>query len=324
MLKKGFIFILLSSFLLSIAMAGCGKTANEKSEGQAQKDIKYTIGIALASATNPLYVTMNKGITQEAEKLNLKLKTVIANEDQSRQVNGIQDLITSKVNAIIVSPITTEGSIVAYEAAQKAGIPVVSVARSIKRQDLESAYVGMDIVDDGRRIAKWLVDKLGGKGNVAMLKGVAGASFTMDLEKGFKEIMSQYPEIKIVAEYNSAITKEEGLKLAENILTANPKLNAIYAANDELALGAVQAAETAGRLNDILITGYNGVPAAIEAIKAGKLEMTISLRPFGWGQLAVDTVYDILEGKEVPEVVFNQTKIVDIDNVKNINPDEIK
>jgi len=324
MFKKWLVFILLSAFILSIVIAGCGETVNKKKEVQAEKDSDYTIGIALASATNPMYVTMNEGITQEAEKINLKVRTVIANEDQSRQVNGMQDLITSEVNAIIVSPITTEGSIVAYEAAKKAGIPVVSVARSIKRQDLETAYVGMDIVEDGRRIARWLVDKLGGKGNIAMLKGVAGASFTMDLEKGFKEVMSQHPDIKIVAEYNSAITKEEGLKIGENILTANPTLNAIYAANDELALGAVQAVETAGRLNDILITGYNGVPAAIDAIKTGKLEMTISLRPFGWGQLAVNTVYDILAGKEVPKVVFNTTKIVDIDNVNSINPDEIK
>lgn len=284
----------------------------------AQGGGPYTIGLSLASATNPFYVGMQKGIEAKAAELGVTVRVVVANEDQSLQVNGVQDLVTQQVDAILISPISVEGSIAAYEAAKSAGIPIISLARTIKNPDLEATYVGMDIVQDGRNTGEWIATKLGGKGTVAMLKGPAGASFAMDLEKGVKEALAKYPDIKIVAEVNSPLTKEDGLKNTENILTANPDLGAIYCANDEIALGAVQAAESAGRLDKLAITGYNGVPPAIESIKAGKLAMTTALKAGSWGALALQTAVDILNGKSVGAQVANETKIVDQANVASL------
>lgn len=322
-------FSLLIVFVLVTLLSGCGsnpmQSAQPSEQAGGNSKSTFTIGVALASDTNPLYVGMMKGIEAKAKVLGVNIRSVIANEDQTRQVNAVQDLITSKVDAILISPISEQGALVAYESAKKAGIPIISVARSIKRPDLEASYVGMDIVQDGRNIGEWLVKKLNSKGNVAMLKGPAGASFAMDMEKGFKEVLGKYPEIKIVGEVNSEITKEQGLKNTDIFLTANPsKLDAIYSASDELALGAVQAADAAGRLKGIVITGYNGGPTAIDSIKERKLGMTIALRSQGWGQLALQTVVDILNSKSVAKQVMNTTKIVDQDNVGKIIPEEIK
>ncbi len=330
--KKILGLALLMMFLFTTLMIGCSssptpgeKTSENKTSGDTKSKTKtFTVGVVLASSTNPLYVSMNKGIQDKAKELGVNIRSVIADEDQTRQNNGIQDLITAKVDALLVSPITLEGAIPAYESAKEAGIPVISIARTLKRQDIETTYVGMDIVQDGRNIGEWLAKKLNGKGKVAMLKGVAGASFTMDLEKGFKEAIAKYPEIKIVGEVNSAITKEQGLKNTENFLTANPQLDAIYAANDELALGSLQAVETAGRLNKILITGYNGTPPGLAAVKGGKMTVTTVLRPYGWGQLGIQTVFDVLNGKTAPNPVAHETKLVDQEILKNINPDELK
>jgi len=123
---------------------------------------------------------------------------------------------------------------------------------------------------------------------------------------------------------NSAITKEQGLNNTENFLTANPELDAIYAANDELALGAIQAVEAAGRLDEIIITGYGGTPPGLESVKEGKITATTSLRPYGWGILGIQTVFDVLNGKTVPNPVDHKTKIVDQEILKNTNPDELK
>lgn len=326
------ILLLLVVFLMTL-MVGCSsdktsgdtKTSETKTSGENTTEKKtFTVGVALASSTNPLYVSMYKGIEAKAKELGLNIRSVIADEDQTRQSNGIQDLITAKVDALLVSPISVEGAIPAYELAKEAGIPVISIARTMHRKDLETTFVGMDLVRDGRNTGEWLAKKLNGRGKIAMLKGVSGASFTMDLEKGFKEAIAKYPDIKIVGEVNSAITKEQGLKNTENFLTANPELDAIYAANDELALGAVQAVEAAGRLNKIVVTGYGGTPPGLASIREGKMTATTTNRPYGWGVLGIQTVFDVLNGKTVPFPVDHATKIVDQEILKNTNPDELK
>ena len=146
----------------------------------------------------------------------------------------------------------------------------------------------------------------------------------MDLEKGFKEVLAKYPEIEIVGEVNSAITKEQGLKNTENFLTANPQLDAVYSANDELALGAVQAVEAVNRLKTTIVTGYGGTPPGLASIKDGKISATTSLRPVGWGILAIQTVQDALDGKKIPYPVNHPTRVVEQKTINEINPEDLK
>ncbi len=317
------VIILLILFMLTTLFSGCGQSqpvSNNKLEKKT-----FSVGVVLSSSANPLYVSLKQGIETKGQELGLKTRVIfVENNDQLRQSNAIQDLIMAKVDALLVSPVTVEGAVPSYEAAKKAGIPIISIARTIKRPDLETTYVGINQIEDGRKIGEWLAKRLNGKGKVAMLKGVAGASYAMDLEKGFKETIAKYPDIKIVAEVNSNSTKEEGLKRTENVLTANPELDAIYAVNDEMALGAVQATEAAGRLNKIIITGYGGTPPGLASVKEGKMAATVASRPYGWGVLGIQTIYDVLNGKTVPNLIDYPSKLVDQQTLKDTNPDDLK
>lgn len=286
-------------------------------------DEPVVIGVALASSTNPLYVAMEKGIRARAAELGVEVRFVVPDEDQVRQVDGINDLITQRVDAIIASPITVEGSIVAYEEANKAGIPMLSIARNLNRDDLEWAMIGQDWEEAGRAIGRWLADRLGGQGTIGMLRGPAGASFAEDMARGFKEVMAGYPGIQIVAELHSPLTREQGLHLAENILTANPDVSAIYATNDELALGAVQAAEEFDRLGELVITGFNGTPPAVAAVREGQMHMTTALKPETWGRLGLETAVKVARERQKLGLVQIETVVVDDANVHSLTAEDL-
>lgn len=308
------IFIMLTTTFLS----GCD-------EPQKADKKTLSVGVVLSSSTNPLYVSMKEGVEQKGKELGIETKVYyVENNDQLRQNNAIQDLITSRSDALLVAPVTMEGAIPSYEAAKNAGIPILSIARTIKRPDLETTFIGINQVDDGREIGEWMAKRLNGKGKIAMLKGVSGASYAMDLEKGFKESIAKYPDIKIISDVNSNSTKEEGLKRTENILTANTELDGIYAVNDEMALGAIQAADSARRLNKIVITGYGGTPPALQAIKEGKMAATVALRPVGWGRLGIQTVYDVLNGKNVSTQLKFKPLLVDQKILQKTSPEDLK
>jgi len=285
----------------------------------AQK--KPVIGVSLASSTNPFYVAMEKGMSARAQELGVTLRLVRAEEDQVKQLDGVLDLVQSKVDMILISPISTAGAMPAYEAARSAKIPVLSVARSVDPK-YHIAFVGSDWTKQGERIGEWLGERLRSGGKVAMLLGPAGASVSIEMENGFKKIVGKHAAIRIVAAHHSALTKADGLKLTEDILTAAPDIQAIYAMNDELALGAVQAVK-AGKTR-VLITGFNGVPPAIAAIKSGDLGMTIALKPMTWGKLAVQAAVEHMKGKSLPRIVDIETVLVDQSNVAKLTTEDLQ
>ena len=282
---------------------------------------KLVIGVSLASSTNPFYVAMEKGMLEKAQELGVTLRLVRAEEDQVKQLDGVMDLIQSRVDVILISPITAAGAAPAYEAARSARIPVLSVARSVDAK-YHVAFVGTDWTKQGERIGEWLAGKLRSGGKVGMLLGPAGASVSIDMENGFRRGVGKHGGIRIVAAHHSALTKADGLKLAEDILIAVPDVQAIYAMNDELALGAVQAVKAAKRR--VVITGFNGVPPAIAAVKAGDLGMTIALKPMTWGKLAVQAAVGHANGKSLPRIVEIETVLVDQSNVARLTPQDLQ
>ncbi|MBI4525186.1 MAG: ABC transporter substrate-binding protein [Deltaproteobacteria bacterium] len=289
------------------------------SSAVAQK--KPVIGVSLASSTNPFYVAMEKGMVAKAQELGVTLRLVRAEEDQVKQLDGLLDLVQAKVDIILISPISSAGGTAAYEAARAAKIPVLSVARSVDPK-YHVAFVGSDWIKQGERIGEWLAGKLRSGGKVGMLLGPAGASVSIDMENGFKKVVGKRSGIRIVAGHHSALTKADGLKLAEDMLTAVPDLHAVYAMNDELALGAVQAVKTAKKR--VIVTGFNGVPPAVAAVKAGDLAMTIALKPMTWGKLAVQAAVDHVKGKSLPRIVEIETVLVDQSNVAKLTPQDLQ
>jgi ABC-type sugar transport system substrate-binding protein len=190
----------------------------------------------------------------------------------------------------------------------------VSVARGSTSPN-QTLHVAMDETQIGRDIAEWTAIAIGGEGKVAMLLGPSGVPTFRNLGDGYAQVMAKYPKIQIVFRADGPLTRERGVKQAEDTLVANPDLKAIYAANDDVALGAMQAVLAADRSGKTIVTGMNGVPPALRAVKDGKLAMTVELNPVLWGRLGVDVLASYLKGEKVEPRVFIKHVIIDQTNI---------
>ena len=280
---------------------------------------KITIGVSLAQDDNPFYIAMLKGIRARAQELGWDVVSVSANEDKLKQINGVQDLVARGVKGILISPIDSVGVNAAYDAAAAAKIPIVSVARGSASPN-QTIHVAMDEKQIGRDIAEWTAKRLGGKGQVAMLLGPSGAPTFKNLADGYTEVMAKYPDIKIVFRSDGPLTRERGVKQAEDALVANPDLAAIYTANDDVALGATQGVLAANRKGKTIVTGMNGVPPALRAVKDDNMAMTVELNPVEWGRLGVDVLATYLKGDKVDPRVFIKHQLIDSSNVDSKLP----
>jgi ribose transport system substrate-binding protein len=275
---------------------------------------KTTIGVSLAQDDNPFYIAMLRGIRARTAELGWDVATVSANEDKLKQINGVQDLVARGVKGILISPIDAVGVNAAYDAAAAAKIPIVSIARGSTSPN-QTIHVAMDEKQIGRDIAEWTAKQLNGKGKVAMLMGPSGAPTFRNLGDGYAEVMAKHPGIQIVVKHDGPLTRERGVKQTEDALVAHPDLAAIYTANDDVALGAMQAVNAAGRKGKTLVTGMNGVPPALRAVKEQGLAMTVELNPVLWGRLGVDVLATFLKGDKVEPRVFIKHVIIDSSNI---------
>ena len=293
---------LLAAVLLSAALVPAPASAQDK----------ITIGVSLAQDDNPFYIAMLRGIRARAQELGWEVATVSANEDKVKQINGVQDLVARGVKGILISPIDAVGVNAAYDAAKAGNVPIVSVARGSTSPN-QTLHVAMDEKQIGRDIAEWTAKTIGGEGKVAMLLGPSGAPTFRNLGDGYAEVMAKHPKIQIVSKSDGPLTRERGVKQTEDALVANPDLKAIYTANDDVALGAMQAVLAANKT--ALVTGMNGVPPALRAVKDGKMAMTIELNPVLWGRLGVDVLAQYLKGDKVEPRVFIKHVIIDKTNI---------
>ena len=300
--------------LFSLAALAAALLLRRRALAPASAQQKTTIGVSLAQDDNPFYIAMLRGIRARAQELGWDVATVSANEDKLKQINGVQDLIARGVKGILISPIDAVGVNAAYDAAAAAKIPIVSVARGSASPN-QTIHVAMDEKQIGRDIAEWTAQKLGGKGKVALLMGPSGAPTFKNLGDGYSEVMAKYPGIQIVFRSDGPLTRERGVKQAEDVLVANPDLAAIYTANDDVALGAMQAVNAANRKGKTLVTGMNGVPPALRAVKEENLAMTVELNPVEWGRLGVDVLATYLKGDKVEPRVFIKHVIIDSANI---------
>lgn len=275
---------------------------------------KTTIGVSLPQDDNPFYIGMLRGIRARAAELGWEVVSVSSQEDKARQINGVQDLIARGVKGILISPIDATGVNAAYDAAAAAKVPIISVARGSTSPN-QTLHVAMDEKQVGRDIGAWIARRIGGKGKVALVAGPPGAPTFKNLTDGIKESFAQAKGIQVVFEQYGALTRERGLKLAEDALTANPDLAAIYAANDDVALGASQAVVAAGKKGSVFVTGMNGIPPAMRAVKEGSLGLTVELNPVIWGRLGVDVLAEHLKGKRHEQRVFIKHVLIDAKNI---------
>ncbi len=303
--------------ILSIALffVGCArKSANQSSDG------KKVIGFSQMENNGPWRIAETKSMRDEAGKRGDKYELAVtdAQAQTSKQVSDVEDLIARRVNAIFLAPREFEGLAPALQAAKAAKIPVFLIDREAagKVGDDYVTFIGSNFIQQGERVGEWLAKQTNGKAGIVELQGTAGSSVANDRSKGFMNIISKNPDMKILASQPANFTRAEGQKVMENLIQAHNKaITAVYTHNDEMALGAIQALKAAGMNpgKDVLVVSIDGQKSALEAIIAGDMNITVESNP-RFGPVAFETYEKFLRGEQLPSKITLEDKFYDANN----------
>jgi len=263
---------------------------------------ELTLGLSISTLDNPFFVTLKEGAEGAASKVQVKLVTVDCENDSAKEASNLEDLIAKKVDALLINPTDAEAVVPSIEKANAAGIPVFTVDRAAAGGEIVS-HIASDNVAGGKMAGEELAKLLGGKGKVVELEGITGTSSARERGQGFNEVMAGYPDIEIVARQTADYDRAKGLTVFENILAAQPEIDGVFAHNDQMILGAIEAAEAAGRLEEIKFVGFDAIDDAVAAVKAGKLAATIAQQPAEMGRLSVEFAAKYLRGEAVEKYV---------------------
>ena len=268
-------------------------------QGPKEED-RIVIGLAVPSLSHPFFIYLTKNVMDEAQKLGIEVIASDAGDVAARQMSIIEDFIIKGVDGVLMSPIGADALVPAVEALNKAKVPVATVDRRVNGGDV-LVHVGADNVEGGRVAARYLIEKLGGQGNVIELEGTPGASPAIDRKKGFEEELAG-SNIKILACQTAEFQRAKGQSVMENLLQAHGVFQGLYGANDEMILGAIEAMEAHGiDASKVVTIGYDAIPDALEYISQGKLNATIEQFPGEQARTALRFLVDnIREGKNPP------------------------
>lgn len=261
-----------------------------------------TIGFAISTLDNPFFVDLKDGAEAKAAELGVNIRVVDAGDDPARQLSGIEDLIAREVDLILVNPTDSAAVVPAILAANRAGIPVITVDRSADSGDVV-AYIASDNVLGGNMAGEFIAELLGGEGKVVELEGIPGTNAARERGQGFGEAIAEHPGIVIVARQEAGFDRARGLTVMENILQAQPEIDAVFAHNDEMALGALIAIQSAGRADKIVVVGFDATDDAVQAVQDGRMLATVAQQPRLIGALGVEVALKVLQGEQVDEFV---------------------
>ncbi len=295
------------SLALALSMTACNRGGDEGSEGSASATL------AVSTLNNPFFVELRDGAEKAAEAAGIELDVVDAQNDSSTQTNQLATAATSGTDAVIINPVDSDAAAASVSPLVDADIPVVAVDRAVNGAEVQS-LVSSDNVAGGRQAADELATAMGEEGKVIVLQGVAGTSASRDRGAGFKEGIKAYPNITVVAMQTANFDRAEALNVATNLLQANADVTGIFAENDEMALGAIQAlGDRAG--DDVSVVGFDGTEEGLAAIQDGTLTATIAQQPAELGKQAVEVLQQLLDGETVEETIPVPVTTVNADNV---------
>jgi ribose transport system substrate-binding protein len=277
------------------SLHGSDTLASSPSRGGA------TIGLSISTLDNPYFVALRDGARAEARARSMRLITVDAQNDAARQISNVEDLIQRKVSVILLNPTDSDAVASVVKEADAAGIRVISLDRAVNGATV-SVQVASNNVGGGEMAANFLLNKLGGKGNLVELVGIPGSSAARERGKGFDEVIRAHPGVTLVAEQPANFDRAQGLVVMENILQRDRNIQGVFAQNDEMALGAATALDEAG-LRHVAIVGFDATPDGVAAVRGGELSATIQQKPDLIGKLGVDAAEQLLEGKSVPATI---------------------
>lgn len=292
--------------LTMVLMAACSTEQPGSTSETETKDGDYEIGLSISTLNNPFFVALKEGAEEQANEMDATLTVADAQNDAAKQVNDVEDMIQKGMDLILINPTDSEAVGAAVQAANDAGIPVITVDRNAETGEVV-AHVASDNVAGGKLAGDYMVELVGEGQKVVELEGIPGASATRDRGQGFNEAIDG--KLEVVAKQSANFDRAEGLTVMENILQDNKDIAAVFAHNDEMALGAVQALEAAG-MSDVKVIGFDATDDAVKAVEDGTMAATVAQKPAEIGKLGVEAAINHLKGETVEENIPVELELI--------------
>ncbi len=305
-------FFVAASVMLAVVFGACGGGC----ERTRSADGQLVIGLTVPSLTHPFFIYLRDNVMAEAEQLGVVVITADAEDVAAKQMSIVEDFIARGVDGVLISPIGADALVPAVEALNRANIPVATVDRQVKGGQV-LVHVGADNVEGGRVAARYIAQQLSDGGKVIELEGTPGASPAIDRKKGFHEVLDA-TGIECVASQTANFQRAQGQAVMENLLQVHQDFQAVYAANDEMMLGAIEALEAnnidAAR---VVTVGYDAIPDALDYIRAGRLDATVEQFPGRQARTALRLLVDHLRTGARPQApeVYIQPVVINVDNL---------
>ncbi|WP_282175798.1 ribose ABC transporter substrate-binding protein RbsB [Vibrio nereis] len=265
-----------------------------------------TMAIVLSTLNNPFFVTMKDGAEAKAKELGYDLIVLDSQNDPSKELSNVEDLTVRGVKAILINPTDSDAVSNAIRMANRSNIPVLTLDRGASRGDVVS-HIASDNVAGGEMAGRFIMEKVGEKAKVIQLEGIAGTSAARERGEGFMKSVES-SDMELLASQPADFDRTKGLNVMENLLAANPDVQAVFAQNDEMALGALRAVQASGK--DVTIVGFDGTDDGIAAVNRGKLSATVAQQPDLIGALGIETAVKVLQGDSVDQYIPVPLKVV--------------
>jgi len=322
-MPRKMLIVLFLNLALALSCHDMSEKVNEKEHKAAEKKqiplsdyvASYVMGFSRCTFEDPWRIHMNKEM-DNAARANRGVRLIISNSDNSnaKQIADIENYLRMPVNVLIVTPCEAAPLAPAVEKAYDSGIPVILLNSKIN-SDKYSVFIGASNLEIGREAGKYMVQKLGGKGNIVEIEGILGATPTQERSSGFHEVVDKEPGIKVVYKQPGDYKRSPARQVMENALSAHDKIDAVYAHNDEMMIGAYLAAKAAGREKNMVFVGIDGQKEAVNMIRQGILSATF-VYPNG-AKEAIDLALKILRGEQVDKQIQLSTTRVTKDEAKD-------
>ncbi|TDR55840.1 ribose-binding protein [Halomonas ventosae] len=280
--------------LATAVAAGVGLTT-------AQSAMADRIALVISTLNNPFFVTLQEGAQAQAEELGHELIVLDSGNDAARELSNVEDALARDIDVLLINPTDSDAVASGVRTANAQDVPVITLDRSANGGNVVS-HIASDNVAGGKLAGEFIIEQLGGEGQVVQLEGVPGASATRNRGEGFMTAIEGADGIELVATQPANFNRSEGLNVMENLLQAHQGIDAVFAQNDEMALGAQRALQ-AGGLEDVVLVGFDGTDDGIQAVNDGKMAATIAQQPARIGELGVTTADRLLKGESVDENV---------------------
>ena len=303
-MKKILTILVILITITSVVFVSCQR-------GDKTSSDKLTIAIVMKTLNHPFFIDMQLGAEKAADSLgvNLIVQGAEREVDVEKQMQIIENLIQRKVDAICVAPSGSRELVPAIVKANQANIPILAIDTRVDEEVLKEAggkvvtFIGSDNFEGGRIAGAFVVKKLGGNGKVAILEGIPGHETGDARLRGFHKAVDDVSGIEVVASQTANWERDQGFNVFQNILQSHPGVNALFACNDLMALGAVEAIAAAGKTGQIIVVGFDALKDARKAIQENKMFGSVAQHPYDMGKLAIENAVQVLNGETIPEYI---------------------